>query len=402
MSRVRHPSVARTYAAIPLMSCVVFVAASAPPPVMAAGVVGQEGVQLQGRWLMSEQAAEATYAGSKVVLSFLASSSIAADITVSNTQRNNQDLFVSVTVDGGKAVRVGLSPGSHPGVVLASGLSSGAHVVAIRKEGEPYFGVLRFANPRLDPSGQWRTIIDNRPIVEVLGDSDATGICALGPDSPAVAVSLFHAEWASESSSWVGLLEAGLAGVGHPVDMVDLAISGSTAKEEAAAYDFTAYAYSAVRFTEYARPGRPHASLVFLWGGANDPNAGGGMAQPGPVSRATLSVFQRGIYDQLAKILERNPGVRIVLLYYVDPTIPDWRPAYAQVLGLFSEAQQHRMFVLAVRDPKHLADACEIDPKGHPNQSMHVTWASQILTWMMSTGTLQRLGFPPGEEWYDE
>ena len=376
---------------------------SAPAmPVVASGIAAQDGVKLQGRWLISEQAAEATYAGSKVLLSFSGSSSVAADITVSNTQRNRQDLYIAVTVDGGKPVRVGLSPGAHPDLVLASGLSPGGHVVAVRKEGEPYFGVLRFANPRLDRNGSWRTIVDDRPIVEVIGDSDATGICALGPDSPAVAVSLYRAEWASETSSWVGLLEAGLAGVGHPVDMVDLAISGSTAKEEAGAYDFTAYSYSNARFAEYPKPGRAHASLVLLWGGANDLNAGGDGARSGAVSRATLSVFQQGTYDQLHKILARNPGVKIVLLTYLDPTIPDWRPAYAQVMGLFSAAEQSQMFVLAVRDPKNLADACDVDPKGHPNLSMHTTWAAQILTWMMSDGTLQRLGFPAGEQWDEE
>ena len=95
---------------------------SAPAmPVVASGIAAQDGVKLQGRWLISEQAAEATYAGSKVLLSFSGSSSVAADITVSNTQRNRQDLYIAVTVDGGKPVRVGLSPGAHPDLVLASG-----------------------------------------------------------------------------------------------------------------------------------------------------------------------------------------------------------------------------------------------------------------------------------------
>ena len=71
-------------------------------------------------------------------------------------------------------------------------------------------------------------------------------------------------------------------------------------------------------------------------------------------------------------------------------------------MGLFSAAEQSQMFVLAVRDPKNLADACDVDPKGHPNLSMHTTWAAQILTWMMSDGTLQRLGFPAGEQWDEE
>ncbi len=132
---------------------------------------------------------------------------------------------------------MGLSRGSHERVVLASGLSSGAHQVVVRKEGEPVFGALRFADPKLDLGGRWRAVADDRPIVEVIGDSDATGICALGPDSPADASSIYNSQWASQSMSWVGLLEAELAGVGHPVDMVDLAISGSKTGSEAKSYE---------------------------------------------------------------------------------------------------------------------------------------------------------------------
>ena len=64
------------------------------------------------------------------------------------------------------------------------------HVVAVRKEGEPKFGTLQFANPKLDAGGLWQVLPDDRPIVEVIGDSFATGICALGPDSPAASVSI--------------------------------------------------------------------------------------------------------------------------------------------------------------------------------------------------------------------
>ncbi|MEA3151413.1 MAG: hypothetical protein QOD56_2352 [Gammaproteobacteria bacterium] len=361
-----------------------------------------EGVKLVGRWLTSDDDAAAAYAGSTVLLSFTGSSRVAADFTVSHTQLNRQDLYISVTVDGGRPLRIGLSPGVHPGLALATGLSTGAHVVAIRKEGEPLFGVLHFSKPALDPKGSWRTLVDDRPIVEVIGDSDATGICALGPDSPFAAARLFTSAWASEAHSWVGLLEAGLAGIGHPVDMVDLAVSGSTAKDEAASYDYTAFSHSDARFQGYASPGRQHASLALLWGGANDRHGGGDTVGSGPVNRANLSSFQAGIFDQLTKILARNPGVKILLLEYIDPAIPVWRPAYEQVMSLFSEAERQQMFLLAVRDPDHWNDACDIDPNGHPNLAMHTAWATQILAWMVSNDMWQRLGFPAGEQWKED
>ena len=362
----------------------------------------QEGVRWVGRWLASDAGQTATYAGSQVILSFGHSASVAVDLGVSNTQMNAQDLYIAVTIDGGKAIRMGLSPGTHVHVTLASGLSSGEHTVAIRKEGEPYFGALRVANPTLEPHGVWRKTAGDRPIVEVLGDSDATGICALGPDSPAHAVNLFNAAWASEAISWVGLLEAELAGVGHPVDMVNLAISGSNAKDEAVSYAYTAFSYSDAKFQEYAQPGHKHASMVFMWGGANDRHAGGDTAHGRAVTPDTLSPFQAGIYSQLTAILRRNPDVKIVLLDYIDPTIPDWQRAYAQVTGLFTEAQRQQFFFLSVRDPKNLSDACKIDPQGHPNASMHTTWAAQIFAWMMTPGMLHRLGFSDREQWYDE
>ena len=372
---------------------------SLPVPATAAGRVG---VKLAGRWLESDHGAIATYAGSEVLLSFTASSSVTADFFVSGTQHNTQDLYVAVSVDGGKRVRLALSPGPHPRVSLAAGLSAGPHTVSIRKEGEPYFGALRFANPMLTAGGTWRDIVDDRPIVEVLGDSDATGICALGPDSPATAAPLFTAAWASESASWVGLLAAGLAGVGHSVEMVDLALSGSDAKEEAAAYDFTAFWYSDARFAEYAPPGRKHASLVLLWGGGNDHNGGGDAVSGEAVTFAHLTAFQLGIYEQLKKVLARNPDAKVVLLEYVDVAIPDWSRAYAQVVSLFPQTQRQRLFELAVHDPKGLSDACDVDPKGHPNRAMHEAWASQILTWMMSADVLRELGFAAEARWNDE
>jgi hypothetical protein len=361
----------------------------------------QVGVEFVGRWLTPNVEPTATYAGSTVLLAFAYSANLTADITVLDSKWG-QDLFVSVTVDGGKPLRLGLGRGSHRGVLLASGLSAQPHIVAVRKEGEAKFGTLRFGNPKLDAGGVWKPLVDDRPIVEVIGDSFATGICALGPDSPANPAGIYTSLWASEAHSWVAMLEADLAGVGHPVDMVNLAISGSTAESEAEAYDYTAPGYSDAKFVEYAPPGHQHASIALLWGGGNDHNQGGDVATGTPVSVANLSPFERGIYDQLSKIFTRNPGVRVVLLEYIDATMPDWTPAYAQIQSLFPEEERRRMFVLPVHDPKRQADACEVDPKGHPNLAMHTAWAAQILTWMMSPGVLQTLGFPSGQQWYDE
>lgn len=368
---------------------------------MAPPAGAQEGVNWIGRWLFADGSAVATYAGSTVLLGFKHSSSVAADLTVLES-RGNQDLFISVAVDGGKPVRIGLRRGTHAQVLLASGLSSGAHTVAVRKEGEPIFGALRFANPKLDVAGRWRALEDHRPIVEVIGDSDATGICALGPDSPADADRIYRSQWAAQSLSWVGLLEAELAGVGHPVDMVDLAISGSKTGSEAKSYDLTAPGYSDASFSEYAQSGRKHASLVFMWGGANDRHGGGDTATGLPVTYAHLSKFQKGVYDQIGKITARNPDAMIVLLDYIDATIPTWKPAYDQVLGLLSDDERKKILFLRVYDPKGKADACEIDPKGHPNASMHQSWAAQIFLWMMSPDVFGRLDFPSGDQWYDD
>jgi len=361
----------------------------------------QDGVKLVGRWLPPESAPTATYAGSTVVLSFNHSSSVSADFKVSNS-KGGQDVFIAVSVDGGKPVRMGLSRGEHPGVLLASGLSGGPHVVAVRKEGEPKFGALQFSKPRLDVAGRWQPVAGDRPIIEVIGDSDATGICALGPDSPEDPVSIWNSAWASEAVSWVGLLEADLAAVGHPADVVDLAISGSKTRSEAESYDYTAPGYSDAKFGEYPPPGRKHASLVFLWGGGNDHRGGGDVASgTGAIAYANLSTFQKGVYDQLTKIFARNPDVKAVLLGYIDPTIPDWKPAYDQVASLFSDDERKRIFFLPVRVPRGKQDACEIDPKGHPNVSLHSTWAAQILTWMLSKDMFPQLGFPSGQDWGD-
>lgn len=361
----------------------------------------QQGLKFVGRWVTAADGAVATYAGSTVLLRFHDSVSVAADVAISDV-RYGQESFVSVTVDGGKPVRIGLLEGRHPGIVFASNLSRGRHVVAIRKEGEPRFGALHFANPRLEVSGKWDPISDYRPIVEVIGDSDATGICVLGPDSPLDGVSINESRWGSETDSWVGRLEAGLAGVGHPVDMVDLALSGSTTGSEAASYDDTAPGFSDAKFEQYSLPGNEHASLVLLWGGGNDRHGGGDLASGKPLTYARLSPFERGIFDQLTKIFARNPDVRVVLLDYIDVTEPDWRPAYAEIESLFTDAERERMFVLPVYVQKGKQDACEIDPKGHPNLSLHASWAAQILMWMMSADIWQGLGLPQALEWGDD
>jgi hypothetical protein len=374
---------------------------SSPWSLPSAAQGSQVGVAFIGRWLTPNVAPTANYAGSTVLLRFAYSASVAADFTVRDSKWG-QDLFISVTVDGGKPVRIGLGRGSHRHVLLASGLSGRPHLVAVRKEGEAKFGSLQFGNPALDAGGVWQPLVDDRPIVEVIGDSFATGICALGPDSPASPAGIYTSQWASEADSWVGRLEADLAGVGHPVDMVNLAISGSTAQSEADAYDYTAPGYSDAKFAEYSPPGHPHASLVLLWGGGNDHNQGGDLATGKPVSIGNLSPFERGIHVQLTKIFARNPGVRVVLLEYIDVTMPDWTAAYAEIESLFPEDERRRMFLLPVHDPKNLADACEVDPNGHPNVAMHTAWAAQILTWMMSDRVLPELGFPSGQQWYDD
>jgi hypothetical protein len=60
------------------------------------------------------------------------------------------------------------------------------------------------------------------------------------------------------------------------------------------------------------------------------------------------------------------------------------------------------MFVLPVYVQKGKQDACEIDPKGHPNMSLHASWAAQILMWMMSADIWQGLGLPQALEWGDD
>lgn len=344
------------------------------------------GVEFIGRWAPPLNAPIATWAGSGVLLRFRNSPSVAADLTVARTVSSEPDakLYISVSIDGGDRRRIGLSYGSHPRFVLASGLSHGTHTVALRDENEPYFGSLQFANPTLDAGGTWRRISNHRPIIEIVGDSDATGICALGPLSPAVPAHLFTSAWASQSDSWPGLLETKLAALGHPVEVVDLAISGSTTGSEAAAYDLAAPQFGDSKFVAYS--GLRPVSFALLWGGVNDHNHGGDLAAGTPVTAGKLSPFQRGVYDQITEIFARSPHAKIGLLDYIDPVaeVPDWKPAYMQVLSLFTKRQQEQIFFLAVNDPPGTSNACDVDPKGHPSQSMHESWAAQIVAWMVS------------------
>jgi hypothetical protein len=348
------------------------------------------GVEFVGRWAGKPSAPVATYGGSTVLLSFAKSSLVTADFRVARTVHwvPEARLYLAVSIDGGVPRRIGLNPGINRGVVLASGLSQRVHMVAVRDDGEPYFGSVQFANPSLQKGGNWVKISRNQPIIEVIGDSDATGICVLGPQSPARPAKLFTSAWASQTLSWPALLEASLAALAHPADVVDLAISGSTTTTEAAAYDQAAPFYDKSTFAEYS--GHRQASLAILWGGINDHNHGGDLATGAPVSYANLSPFQRGIHDQLTKIFAHSPQARIVLLDYIDPPakVPDWNAAYVQVEGLFSAAQQKQMYFLAVYDPPGVSDACDVDSEGHPNLSLHATWAAQILKWMMANNLI--------------
>jgi hypothetical protein len=186
---------------------------------------------------------------------------------------------------------------------------------------------------------------------------------------------------------------------------VNLAISGSKTASEAESYDLTAPGYSDARFAGYSPPGRAHASLVFLWGGGNDRHGGGDVARtPGgtqALKYGELSAFQQGVYDQLTKIFARNPDAKAVLLEYTDPAIPDWTPAYDQVVGMLTAPQRLRILRLRVYDPKGSQDACEADPRGHPNLYLHSAWAAQVLAWMMSDTIFPQLGFPAGHHWIE-
>jgi Carbohydrate esterase 2 N-terminal len=346
-----------------------------------------KGVEFIGRWASPLNAPVASWAGSGVRLHFSNSSFVAADLTVARTVSKSPPdgkLYISISVDAGERRRIGLDRGFHPGFVLASGLSAGVHTVDLRDENEPYFGSLQFAHPTLAVAGRWNKIAGHRPIVEVIGDSDATGICALGPLSPAAPANLFTSAWASQTASWPALLATKSAALGHPIEIVDLAISGSTTGGEAAKYDQAAPYFSDQRFSGYS--GHRPISLALLWGGINDHNHGGDLATGVPLSPANLSPFQSGVYDQITKIFRRSPRARIGLLDYVDPVFgaPDWKPAYMQVVSLFPESKRKQLLFLAVNDPPGSSNACDIDPKGHPSAAMHEAWATQIFSWMVA------------------
>jgi hypothetical protein len=349
--------------------------------------LAENGVELIGRWASPLNAPVASWAGSGVRLRFSKSSFVAADLTVApgvGKSPSDGKLYISISVDEGERRRIGLDRGFHPGFVLASGLSAGVHTVDLRDENEPYFGSLQFAHPTLATGGRWNKIADHRPIVEVIGDSDATGICALGPLSPAAPANLFTSAWASQTASWPALLATKAAALGHPIEIVDLAISGSTTAGEAAKYDQAAPYFSDQRFSGYS--GHRPISLALLWGGINDHNHGGDLAAGVPLSPENLSPFQRGAYDQISKIFNRSPHATIGLLYYVDPVFgaPDWKPAYMQIVSLFPEGKRKQMLLLAVNDPPGSSNACDIDPKGHPSAAMHEAWATQIFAWMVA------------------
>jgi hypothetical protein len=207
-------------------------------------------------------------------------------------------------------------------------------------------------------------------------------VCTLGPTSPATPQPLSTPEWSSQLLSWPALLESGLTGLEHPVVVVDLALSGSTTATEADTYDKTAPKWDDSKFSEYS--GGRKASLVLLWGGSNDKNIGGDMASGSPVTYATLSPFQRGIYDQIMKVTAINPDAELGLLEYDDSNVPPWRPAYLQVKAFLPEKIQRKLHFLAVKDIPANFNACDIAWKGHPNLSLQKSWTAQILTWIMS------------------
>jgi len=352
------------------------------------------GVEFVGRWSGPPEAPLATYGGSTVVLKFKASSSITADLTVGNLNPKDpgSKLWVTVSVDGGTPQRIALAAGPHPGFTLADGLSSGLHTIELRDDNEPTFGYIQFAHPTLAPGAVWQPIDDNRPIIELIDDSGATGLCVLGPQSPAAHVPLFTSAWESQSLSFPALLESYLAALGNPAIVVDLALSGSNTRSEADTYDLAAPKappdYAKAIFHTY--PGNRHASLVLLLGGSNDHNFGGALATGSPATYANLSPFQRGIYDQITKIDANNPGAEIVLLNYIDPIVPDWKPAYLQVQSLLPTSVQQRILFFGIKDSPIDWTACAPSPHGHPNLAMHATFAAQLAQWMLNQNLIPK------------
>jgi len=350
---------------------------------------GQDGVVFTGRWGSPKDAPIATWPGSGVMLGFERSSFVTADLTVSvSTSIAEPKLYIAVSVDGDKPRRIGIASGHHPGFVLASGLSKGRHLVTVRDDNEPFIGSLQFASPKLAPGGRWRSLSKPRPIIEVIDDSDATGLCILGPLNPPRPANLGTPAWLSESASWPRLLEGKLAAAGHPAEVVNLSISGSTAGSEAMAYELATPRAGDGKFIGYSGNRRP--SLALLWGGSNDHNQGGDTAGGSPIGVANLSPFQRGVYDQILKIWARSPDAKIVLMWYVDPNVRNWEAAYVQLKGIFDQREQKRIFLLGVRDIPDAMDACDLAPRGHPDMSQQENWADQIFEWLMTKHLVHR------------
>lgn len=347
------------------------------------------GIEYVGRWAGPDDARTATYGGSAVLYKFRNSASLRVDLTALKSSKGvdlHSKLYIRVIVDGGAPERIALLRSAHPAYLLAGGLSKGTHTVELRYDQEPVFGALQVGRATLDPGGAWETFTDPRPIIEVIEDSDATGICVLGPTNPAAHVNLATSAWSSQLLAWPALLESGLSALDHPVVVVDLALSGSTAATEAETYDQSAPIHSAGKFTAYSS-GRK-ASLVLFWGGSNDKGVGGELASGSPVTYANLSPFQRGIYDQIMKVTAQNPDAQLGFLEYSDPNLPRWTPAYMQIKALLPPAIQQKMHFLVVKDDPANFNACDIAPNGHPNRTTQEYWTAQILQWILAENLL--------------
>ncbi|MDR3741094.1 MAG: hypothetical protein P4L40_18915 [Terracidiphilus sp.] len=343
------------------------------------------GIEYVGRWTGQDGARVASYGGSAVQFKFRDSTSLSVDLTALEAIKDvdlNSSLYIRVIVDGGAPERIGLVRGVHPGYLLAQGLSKGAHTVELRYDQEPLFGALQVGHISLDPGGTWETFSDPRPIIEIIDDSDATGIGVLGPTNPGKHVNLATSAWSSQLLSWPALLESGLSAFGHPAVVVDLALSGSTAATEADTYDQSAPILGTSKFTAYSS-GRK-ASLVLFWGGSNDKNTGGELASGSPVTYANLSPFQRGIYDQIMKVTALHPDAQLGFLEYSDPNLPHWTPAYMQLKALLPPDIQQKMHFLVVKDDPANFNACDVAPNGHPNRTTHQFWTAQILQWILA------------------
>ncbi len=355
---------------------------------MAAGGWAQApfaGVEYVGRWAGPDGARMASYGGSAVLLKFRNSASVRMDLTAGKPVKDvdpASKLYIRVIVDGGAPERIGLERGAHPGFLLAENLTKGLHTVEVRYDQEPLFGSLAVGGAALEPGGTWESFTDTRPIIEVIEDSDATGICVMGPTNTAKPASLVTAAWSSQQLSWPALLETDLAALGRPAIVVDLALSGSTAATEAATYDLAAPLWSEEKSGSYA--GGRRAAAVLFWGGSNDKNVGGELAGGKPVTAANLSAFERGIYDQIMKVTAQNPEAELGMLEYDDPNLPHWRKAYDEIVTLLPETTRARMHFLAVKDDPANFNACDAAPNGHPNRSTHENWAAQILPWMLA------------------